>query len=522
MLELLKKTSSQPSIVEGIIANPKLRFAQLEGLGARKAALRVQSQKTMDSAMQVAKEIKLERDARKLIADHKAELDRLDASFDAHMSQLHTEIQRDIGNIPRARGVSLQGNFSAVAIRPDGRQFALAGGKQIERDGAISFELVISLRPVNGVGSGPDLPQSQITPATLREASVLEIKFSPDGRYLAATVTVLSADGQEQVYILVWDVRSGAQVDQVAVPWQVTDYGGLALAIGGDSRNVAVATAAGRFLVCAIGRCAETADQGAYRTGRVRVTNQTAAISETLNFLSLVPGGGGAFFALYSSQESFIWAYRLSLDMPAAGDGPIAEPTHRLPWMPQFQPKPRNEGQGLHYCADEDTLIAIDQRATGLLAWKLSGTGPPACDTRFVSTAIGGPVEIWRAPRETTRWMPADETALGAGRLFKGWEDRAYVVKLDSFKDLTSAFRFPFRIVNHQLDRTGSSLITLALPQPPAGGQEAPGQPHEATGPIVSVCRRWSISPTRCRRSSVMISSINSQATVSASAAPKS
>ena len=489
MLELLKKTSSQPSIVEGIVVNPKLRFAQLEGLVARKAALRVESEKTMDNAMKVAKEIGLERDARILVADHEVELDKLEASFDAHMSQLHTEIQRDIGNIPRARGASVQGSYSAVAIRPDGRQFALAGGKQVERGGAVRYELIVSLRPVRGVGDGPDLPRSELAPASLREASVLEIKFSPDGRYLAATVTVLSADGQEQVYILVWDVAGGAQVDQVAVPWQVTDYGGLALAVSGDSRNVAVATAGGRFLVCAIGRCAETADRDAYRTGRVRVTNRTAAISETLRFLSLVPGDGGALFALYASQESFIWAYRLSLDMPATGDRPVASPTHRLPWMPQFQPRPRSEGLGLHYCADQDTLVAIDQRATGLLAWKLSGTGPPACDVRFASTAIGGPVEIWRAPRATARWMPADETALGAGRLFKGWEERAYVVKLDSFKDLTSAFRFPFRIVSYRLDRTGSSLITLALPPPRAGGPEAPGQPPEASGPIVSVWR---------------------------------
>ncbi|MGI9384986.1 MAG: hypothetical protein ACR2PO_17675 [Methyloligellaceae bacterium] len=490
MLELLKKTSSQPSIVEGIIANPKLRFAQLEELRARKVALRVESEKTMDSTMRVSKEIELERDARKLIADHKLDLDKLDASFDAHMSQLHTEIQRDIGNIPRARGVSLQGNYSAVALRPDGRQFALAGGRQVERDGATRYELVISLRPVHGVGNGPNLPQRQITPETLREASVLEITFSPDGRYLAASVTVLSGDGQEQVYILVWDVRSAKQVDQVAIPWQVTDYGGLDVAISGDSRNVAMATAGGSFLVCAIGRCAETTDPRSYRTGRVKVTNQTEAISETLSFLSLVPGGGGGFFSLHASQESFIWAYRLALDMPATrGARPIAEPTHKLPWMPQFQPKPRSEGKGLHYCEDQDTLIAIDQRATGLLAWKLSGTGQPACDMRFVSTAIGGPVEIWRSPRNKRRWLPADQSALGAGRLFKGWEDRAYVVKLDSFKDLSSAFRFPFRIVSYEMDRAGSSLITLALPQPASGGQEAPGQPPPETGPIVSVWR---------------------------------
>lgn len=490
MLGLLKQTGAQATILEGFVANPRLRFAQLERLSARKAKISADSAETMDRAMRVSRELELEREARGLITDHKEEMEKLAASFDAHIVQLHSEVQRDIRNIPRARGASLRGNFSAVAIRPDGLLLALAEMREVGTGESKREALAISLRAVPGAEAEPGAFASTLAPGQLADASVLEMIFSPDGRYLAATVAAFGPDGQELVWILVWDVRKSAPVERIVIPWTVTDYAGMALAIGRDSRTVAIATAGGRYLICEIGRCAGPEGARAYRTGRVRVKNQSAAITEDLAFLSLVPIRDGAFLALYFSQQSTIWAYRLALGESAAEASElISEPAYRLPWMPQFRPKPRGEGEAIRYCAAQDTLVAMDQQATGLLAWNLSGTGPPECAMWFDHAAPRGPIEIWQAPRDAARWPTAVAMAPATSWLFKGWEDRARVARLDKFKDLVSGFRFPFQIVQFQMDRAGRTLVTRALPEPAPDAARESDTPSVSELPIVSLWR---------------------------------
>ncbi len=466
MMGFLEKTILDTDAFDTTIIKSKVGLSAVGNLLARKDSFIAESDKTKQRVQKVAKTFRDELSglAVDMLQTHETQREQLLASFDEHVLQIHTNLQKDMAAIPRPIGRRLDGQYFIPAVTEDGRLIALTETKLAEDSTPDSENLHILVHAFTDSGFPPpgQKPLANLSLDAVPGAWVIDMGFSPRGKYLSATVQAPGNDLRSTfMWVLIWDVKTGKVVDKILVAEEFTDL--LKTAFSRDGKTYAILDQQGNFIVCKIGYCGQTDDPDNYRKTRIETTQKSARGQETLTLVDLIPRDNNTFLAVYSAKELFLSVYANSLE-GAEPPASLNEPTEKLPRMPYLD----TERLDAHYCNGSDTLIVID-KANRMHAWRLTGEGPPECTIRFTRGTNKRVSTIWEIPKDPIRWSNAllDQLMMQADnrgqRIMKKWKGKAFEARLARTDDVVAEFRFPFTLEHHLLDGRGLKLITLIV-----------------------------------------------------------
>ena len=405
-----------------------------------------------------------------MIKTHDSQRRELLASFDEHMVQIHSNIQKDMTDIPRPIGHLLEGQFFIPAVSEDGKQLALAESRRVQ-EGATSAEyLRILVYPLTerGLPAPGTVEPIALSLEGIPEAWVVGMTISPRGKYLAATVLARGTDTRSTfMWVLIWDLETTKVVEKILVSEEFVDP--MRAVFSRDDKTLAILTKDGHFTICTIGACAAKTESQ-YRKGRIETVWESGRGQETLDLVDLVARDDNSFLAIYSAKENLLSAYRLTVEKNgvATEEGDIIlQPHEKLPHMGYLV----TDELKVHYCYGADTLIAVDKRDR-LLAWTLSGGGAPECTIRFPAGSEKSVAAIREIPKGPVRWnrnVPYQRMSQAGYEeaLLKKWEGKIYEARMTRTDDALAAFRFPstdrVTLEHHALDGKGEKLITLIV-----------------------------------------------------------
>ena len=466
MMDFLEKTILDSNSFDTTIIKSKIGLSAAGKLLDRKDAFVTDSDKTKQHVEKVAKTFRddLSGLAVDMLRTHDRQREQLLASFDEHVLQIHTNLQKDMADIPRPIGRRLDGQYFIPAVTEDGNLIALTETKLTEDATPDEENLRILVHAFTDTGLPPadQKPLAELSLEAVPGAWVIDMAFSPDGSHLSATVQAPGNDLRSTfMWVLIWDVRTAKVVDKILVSEEFSDL--LKTAFSRDGASFAILNQQGDFIVCRIGACGQSEDPSNFRKTRIRTTLKSARGQETLALVDLIARDNNEFLAIYSAKELFLSVYALSLKGDAPPD--VTEvPSDKLPRMPYLD----TERLEAHYCTGTDTLILID-KANRMHAWRLSGSGAPQCAIRFTRGTDKRVSTIWEIPRDPVRWTNAllDQLMMQADdddqQIMKKWKGKAYEARLARSEDVISGFRFPFTLEHHLLDGRGEKLITLIV-----------------------------------------------------------
>ena len=484
-LELEQLTRGARTWRHRLIYNPLIRARFGAEFLAQRTAFVGQWQTQMDGIVSGAKASNIEADDVKQF--HLDEMRSYLSEIDRTPIDIHSSLQGDLEQVPKAAGDPIVGPFSTFAVSPDGKTIAAAVQPAPLKAEVRRYAVGNAARPVNVRSiTARDLG---IAERDLKFMQVFGVSFSPDGRLMLveASVTVpapaddVSSSGRERGIVflqkfLVLDIESDAVLDVITLDRAAGQR--QAIAFSEDGKYISVVTGTGTYVACAVGKCPDDLVTPTQSNG-IGLMVESDLGRETITLNGLVHQEAGRFLAVYSSDKgSNLRVYELSAEVWAGSQA------HRLAYRLD---KNRNfTPDTFYYCSGTDSLVGVSSRNRQAHAWPMkSGEAvAPACSWRFMIDPgnDAGIVAIWKTPAHAADWTALQRTGQrGAGDPQAGAVPALgyFEAFLDPRQDRISTFEFPHDVVVPAIDRSGERVFTYVksklLRRPNAGQGTSPG-----------------------------------------------
>lgn len=479
-LELEQLTRGARSWRHRLVYNPLVRARFGGEFLAQRGVFVGQWKAQMDTIVSGARESNIEADEVKRF--HVDEMRSYLSEIDRTPIDIHSSLQGDLEQVPKAAGEPVIGPFSTFAVSPDGKTIAAAVQPAPLKAEVRRYAVGNSKRPQNVRSiTARDLGLAE---RDLKFMQVFGVSFSPDGRLMLveASVTVpapaddVSSSGRERAIVflqkfLVLDVESNKVLDVITLDRAAGQR--QAIAFSEDGRHIAVVTGTGTYVACTIGSCPGQLVTPSDSNG-IGLMVESDLGRETISLNGLVHQADGKFLAIYSSDKgSNLRVYEL-----AAQGGATHKLAYRLDKNRNFTP------DRFFYCTETGSLVGVSSRNRQAHAWPMMSGDPvpPACSWRFMIDPgnEAGIVAIWNTPAQAGRWAPLQRTGQrrADGLAPSGVPALGYFEAiLDPRQDRVSTFEFPHDVVVPAIDRSGERVFTYVksklLQKPGQGGSRA-------------------------------------------------